>query len=462
MKFFIECTNTYRTHHNSGIQRVVRSLVKSAFASDESAVCVPVIYSKRKFVGIKALIPFPVEPKAGTSAAVVEPVYSFARTMFHRTTAMITRVLPFEPVIRFVYAPRTRFGLAMMIFLPIQIFRFARGKRAQDEFNTVSMQAGDVLILLDSSWNTDFWPSVEAARRRGIKIAVVIYDLIPLLHPQFCLPATVAAYRSWLEQALSRADMLIAISRTTALTIQNELSKFFPSYRLPCISYFWLGSELDGETVGNTPISPGLVEICSSDVPTYLYVSTIEPRKNHRYSLAAFEELWAMGVHANYMIVGRAGWDCEEFLSEVQGHREFGKQLFFQSSVDDRELAFLYKNAAGLIFTSFTEGFGLPVIEGLQRRLPVFASDIPVFREIGRAGVQFVDLASPISLALALATHIENGTPKASAGTRWLTWSNSLSLLKNRIQECSLQPETAYGKVVQSIIPDLVTDEQVA
>ena len=44
---------------------------------------------------------------------------------------------------------------------------------------------GDQLVLLDSSWHADFFPFAEQLKRDGVGIVSVIYDLIPLTHPQF-------------------------------------------------------------------------------------------------------------------------------------------------------------------------------------------------------------------------------------------------------------------------------------
>ena len=58
-----------------------------------------------------------------------------------------------------------------------------------------------------------------------------------------------------------------------------------------------------------------------------------------------------------------------------------------------------YQHAKGLIFASHAEGFGLPVVEALQHGLPVFASDIPIHREVGRDYCSYFDNQDPDSLA---------------------------------------------------------------
>ena len=451
MKFFIECTQTYDTKFNSGIQRVVRSIVRSAMAPENAQQAIPVIFDSGKFVGLKTAIPFPDDQQAvaGLTATLSGPAKTTVKSRLHALTAILARAIPAPAFVRFLYAPRNQFGLAGIVYFPSQLRKWVRGEKVPNLHADVTLEHGDVLVLLDSSWNTSMWDTVDACRRRGVFVVVVIYDLIPLLHPRFCTPSVVHAFTGWLGKAVMRADALIGISHTIAIDIQRDLGRFLDMPQpLPRISYFWLGSELDGDCGDQQRVGPDLLAVCASERPTYVYVSTIEPRKNHGYALAAFDALWRSGVAANFVIVGRIGWHCADFVREVHGHEQYGKQLFMFNNVDDNGLAHIYATVRGLIFTSFAEGFGLPVIEGLQRGLPVFASDIAVFREIGQSGVHFVDLADPASLADALATHIRTGAQRLAEPVAWLTWQQSLQQLQARIGECIAAQHSCAGEIV--------------
>lgn len=449
MKFFIECTQTYHTRFNSGIQRVVRSIVRSSLAPDNPHVAIPVIFEGKRFVGLRSGIPFPEEATAAMPQLFSEPLKMTVKSRLHSITARLAKAIPSPAFVRFLYAPRNRFGLAGIVYFPSQVMKTLRGQGEPALHDPVSLERGDVLVLLDSSWNTDLWAAVDACRRRGVFVAVVIYDLIPLTHPEFCTPSVVHAFSAWLAQAVLRADAIIGISHTTAAEVQRDLARFvrMPT-PMPRISYFWLGSELDGQSSADQAVAPALLAICGTGRPTYLYVSTIEPRKNHAYALDAFEALWKTGAAANFLMVGRIGWHCEEFVQRVVAHPQYGKQLFMLNDVDDDGLAYCYGTVQGLVFTSHAEGFGLPVIEGLQRGLPVFASDIPVFREIGRSGVHFVDLGDPQSLAAALAGHIDAGARRLEEPVSWLTWQQSLQQMQARILECEAAGGDLSGEIV--------------
>ena len=108
-------------------------------------------------------------------------------------------------------------------------------------------------------------------------------------------------------------------------------------------------------------------------------VGTIEPRKEHAQTLAAFEQLWEEGVNANLIIVGQQGWLVDAFGSNVRHHPELSKRLFWLEGISDEYLEKVYKTSTCLIAASEGEGFGLPLIEAAQHKLPIIARDIPVF-----------------------------------------------------------------------------------
>ena len=76
------------------------------------------------------------------------------------------------------------------------------------------------------------------------------------------------------------------------------------------------------------------------------------------------------------------GWNMEQFAANLQNHPDYNKRIFHLSGLDDKSVNYLYQHAKFLAFCSYTEGFGLPLIEAIRRGTPVIASDIPVLREV--------------------------------------------------------------------------------
>jgi glycosyltransferase involved in cell wall biosynthesis len=133
--------------------------------------------------------------------------------------------------------------------------------------------------------------------------------------------------------------------------------------------------------------SPDLVEpanVPPPSRPTFVMIGTIEGRKNHLLLLHIWEKLAReLGpATPKLVLIGQRGWEADEVFAlldrspRLKGYvRELGR-------CDDATMLGWLDQARALLIPSFIEGFGIPVIEALQRGVPVIASDLPVFREI--------------------------------------------------------------------------------
>jgi glycosyltransferase involved in cell wall biosynthesis len=450
MKYYVESTYTRGTELNTGIQRVVRNVVNLSIGGDQRDI-VPVVLEGGCFVPRVGEIPVPSTARRSREALgiaakrrrlkVRRGIRNYLGHVYNAIRHLLVTLLPYPPFVDFVLAPSAKFGLTWLLKGgPLSRKRVPESSAGQK----VEAQPGDVLVLVDSSWDYDIWPAALEFKRCGGIVVCVIYDLIPLSYPQYCDKALVREFLNWINQAMRHADAFLCISRTTAESVNATVPLIAPERRIPPrISYFWLGSELDGFRSGADSVRPDVQQITSGGRPFYLYVSTLEPRKNQAYALDAFELLWLRGIDATMVIVGRIGWQCDELVHRVRTHDEYGSRLLMFNDADDSELAWLYQHAQGLLFTSIVEGFGLPIVEALQQGLPVFASDIPVFREIAKDGVTFVNLGDPESLADALALHVASAAPRLPGGISWLSWQESVAQFWQRLDNClSTEPDT--------------------
>ncbi|WP_240950614.1 glycosyltransferase family 4 protein [Collimonas pratensis] len=298
-------------------------------------------------------------------------------------------------------------------------------------------RSDDILLLLDSSWHADFFPVAEKLQRQGVSIVSVIYDLIPLTHPQFCDGPLVQVFDRWFEWIANTADGFIAISSTIRDQVHSEVTRRLGSERASnrWFDFFHLGSELDQVDAAKT-VRPAVQKLFASGLSVYLMVSTIEPRKNHAYLLDAFERLWEDGSDVVLCFVGRIGWKNERLIERVKKHPQLKRRLYMFNDLDDVELEYAYGHAKSLVFPSFVEGFGLPLVEAMQRGLPVMASDIPVFREIGGYFISYFDLDQPESLGRLIAQFERSGMFPASQKMQdwsWLGWEDSARQLVQRV-----------------------------
>lgn len=443
-RYLLECTQTSQSELNTGIQRVVRNVVNCSLQNKGQPV-VPVQFVNGHFFALPGPLALPQGFAKGHNLVQrrrwTPTMLAYLRNLYAALRQLAVALLPLPGFVRFVMAPRTVWGLSRLLLLPLQAWRALRNSPAPLDASALAVGHGDVLVLLDSSWNLPIWYAVRTAKERGAKIICICYDLIPITHPQFFDAPLVALFEAWMKQAMEVADGFVCISRAVAHGLRSQLDSKAPDrVGQVRISHFGLGSQLDGHTATShkqVALTPEIEHITSQQVPVYLFVSTIEPRKNHAYALDAFERLWADGSDAVFVIVGRIGWLCHDFVARVREHSQFKRRLFMLNQATDTDLAALYKRANGLIFTSITEGFGLPIVEALQHGVPVFASDIPVFREIGEGqGITFVDLENPESAARALAAHVSTGAPRLPKPVDWPGWSESTRQFWAALEDC--------------------------
>jgi len=167
-------------------------------------------------------------------------------------------------------------------------------------------------------------------------------------------------------------------------------------------------------------------------------VGTLEPRKGHAQTLDAFEALWAEGVDVNLAIVGKEGWLVDDLAKRLRGHKERGKRLFWLEGVSDEYLERAYAASVCLIAASRGEGFGLPLIEAAQYKLPIMARDIPVFREVAGEHAFFFSASDGTELAAEvqkwLALYRDGRHPTSDAMPR-LTWEETSARLASAIVE---------------------------
>ena len=227
-------------------------------------------------------------------------------------------------------------------------------------------------------------------RNFGAKVYFVIHDLLPIQFPHYFRADATENHREWLS-VVSQADGIVCVSRTVADQYVDWLAQSGVSRLRPLgIGWSHNGADLTVPAVHSRPSQASQAALTAlSNGPSFLTVGTIEPRKGHAQVLAAFERLWDSGHDVRLVIVGRPGWMVEELLEKLRHHPKLGSLLFWLENVSDVDLDRIYGACSCLIAASEDEGFGLPLIEAAQRKLPILVRDIAVFREIAGAHASF-------------------------------------------------------------------------
>jgi len=296
----------------------------------------------------------------------------------------------------------------------------------------ISAVAGDVVLLLDSSWSAfdRYKPVLESARAAGATVVMVVYDLIPVRMPHLVPAGGAAWFKEWVQKALQCSDAALCISRTTA----DDLIAFIDEQNVPIASAFRVGYWHLGADIEKAEAQDASTEVMPQalDRLAFLMVGTIEPRKRHALALDAMEILWEAGVGVNLLIAGQQGWIDDGFMNRMRQHAEAGNRLYLFQSTSDQALRQLYEHSAALLFPSASEGFGLPLVEAAKFGLPVICSSIPAFREIAGSHAFYADTDDATSLANSLREWLalrQSGQLPDSRKIPWQTWEQSAEQL---------------------------------
>lgn len=294
--------------------------------------------------------------------------------------------------------------------------------------------AGDVLLLIDPTWDRPVWAEVDRFRRRGGAVVGVVYDLIPLSHPHTTNNRVATSFAEAFAATTARADGLVCISRFVADCVNAHLDSHPTGLPRPNVTHFRLGTDPAPPAAREPPSGP-VAAAFAGPVPTFLIVGSIEPRKRADLVLDAFEAVWAAGTDARLVFVGRQSWGMAAFLERAAAHAERGRRLFVFRDASDPDLDHAYAACAALIFASEIEGFGLPLVEAFVRGVDVIASDIPVFREIADGRAAFFPAGDAAALARLVAARTADPPPRRPPDpAAWIDWRASADELLDAVE----------------------------
>lgn len=211
----------------------------------------------------------------------------------------------------------------------------------------------------------------DRLRRLGALPIFLVHDLIPISHPEYCREGELARHLRRMETVLRAGRGLIANSQATFVALQAYAER--------------MGWEMPPAIVSHLA-PPQLPEAGENPIgkPYFVMLGTIEPRKNHWMLLQVWRQLIEKhGMHApQLVIIGQRGWECENVVDLLDRGERLREHVTELPGCSDTELATYLYHAQALLFPSFAEGYGLPLVESLSLGTPVIVSDLPVFHEI--------------------------------------------------------------------------------
>jgi glycosyltransferase involved in cell wall biosynthesis len=228
---------------------------------------------------------------------------------------------------------------------------------------------GAYLITLGAPWDLpDYFLALRSVMANcGLTYVPLVYDLIPLVTPENCNADLVHYFIGWLGSLFDHTDHLLSISEATkdhllaAAATLGHTPRDVQVIRLDadCRSLNDIGGINDASV---------LAELGIGTEPYVLFVSTIEPRKNHLLAFSAWLQLIrTRGIDRTprLVCVGGRGWMHEAVLPRLKASKLLQSKVTLFIGLSDAELAALYRGCQFTIYPSKFEGWGLPVTESL-------------------------------------------------------------------------------------------------
>ena len=233
-------------------------------------------------------------------------------------------------------------------------------------------------------------------QQQRVKPVFVVHDLIPITHPQYCRSGEQARHLTRLRNAVRVASGIVCNSQDTLQGLQSLCKS--RGWAMPPAVVALLAPEFVDAISSASPVQS----------PYFVFVSTFEPRKNHRMLLDVWLKLAAqLGAAApRLVIIGQKGWGYDAVMDLLTHSEGLQGLVTHVPDCTDADLVNYLRHAQALLFPSFTEGFGMPVVEALAHGLPVIASNLPVFREFAGDIPDYIDVNDENLWARTIASYI--------------------------------------------------------
>lgn len=273
------------------------------------------------------------------------------------------------------------------------------------------------------------------AQRRSLRPVYFLHDIIPITHPEYCRAGEAQKHHRRLATMAAGAGLIVNSVATRAAL--DEYARQHAWSLPPCII---------------APLAPACLPAPESQRPLpepyFVVLGTIEPRKNHLLLLNGWRRLIeAYGARApRLVVIGHRGWECEQVVDMLERCPVLRGNVIEEHCCDDARLATWLRHAQALLFPSFVEGYGMPLIEALAHGLPVIASDLPAFREIAADIPEYLDPLDGVAWNRAILDYADSSHSRRQAqidrmrGFVVPTWDAHFAAVERLLEEMNGRP----------------------
>jgi glycosyltransferase involved in cell wall biosynthesis len=242
----------------------------------------------------------------------------------------------------------------------------------------------------------------------AMKRVTVIHDLTPLLFSRFHPAASVTAHKLLFPRVVRKADRIVAVSRNT----EKDLHRLYPASKGKTRVIYPAIPEHFSPDENREPLSKYGIR-----KPYFLFLGTIEPRKNLQLLVQAYEQFRREnhGNSVQLVLAGKYGWKSEPVLQKIKAS-PFQEEILQSGYIDFADIPSLLTHCQVFVYPSLYEGFGLPVAEALACGAPVLTTRNGSLAEFaGLKNVHFFPDDRPADLAVLLERFSHSTISQASS-----------------------------------------------
>lgn len=213
-----------------------------------------------------------------------------------------------------------------------------------------------------------------------------IHDLIPLEYPEYQTPRSRLIFRRYLAE-LATGPLSFAVNSADT---GRRLAAYADTQGWRVAPPVVVIPELEPIAGPPSDLPASLAPVFGKG-PVFTALGTIEPRKNHLLLLTLWRQMAEAGEAPQLLVIGKRGWMNDNIVALLDDCAAIQPFVIEANGLSDAEIAAVLGRSRAMLFPSFAEGLGIPVLEAKAAGLKVIASDLPALREIAADDTVFLN-----------------------------------------------------------------------
>jgi glycosyltransferase involved in cell wall biosynthesis len=216
-------------------------------------------------------------------------------------------------------------------------------------------------------------------RRGGLRTVITIHDLAFKYFPKYFEQKDLIKLNLFSDYAIKNANKIIAVSEST----KRDILKFYPEIREKKIKVIYHGFDEERFSCErNSDEEREVLKRFNITKDYILYVGAIQPRKNLKVLIRAFEKIRKEKPDLQLVLAGGEAWLSQDVLKTAQ-KSVFKDDIKLTRKITFKDVGNLMKAAEVFVFPSLYEGFGLPILEAFACKVPVITANNSSLTEVG-------------------------------------------------------------------------------